>query len=309
MEKYEIGIIIINYNSSSYTVDCVKSILDKSPQQLFYKIVVVDNASQIEDFKNLKEQIGKLDNKNILVSRSMINLGFGGGNMFGVQHINAKYYAFINNDTVLLNDCLSILKGYMDETPEVAVSGPQMLNQNNERMIDFDHFVSVERELFGSKLLELMHSKKYPARKCNYDNPVIVNYVNGSFMLFRAESFHLVGGFDTNIFLFFEESDICYRLLEKGGLTSYVPEAKYIHYQGRSMPKPIITKIELKTSMFYVIRKHQGYYWYLLLRLIFIVRYGLIVLVKPKYLPLLYRIIIGLPLSKSLKLKQEIHKF
>ncbi|WP_337251638.1 glycosyltransferase family 2 protein [Maribacter halichondriae] len=128
-------------------------------------------------------------------------------------------------------------------------------------------------------------------------------------MFFRASDFNKVGGFDTNIFLYFEESDICYRLKKLGKKTYFIPSVSYLHYQGKSIDKtgiPIATKIELKTSMFYVIRKNYCYLHYQALRLFFILRYGLVSIVKPKYFPLLHRILIGLPLGKSIRHKQVI---
>jgi len=91
-------------------------------------------------------------------------------------------------------------------------------------------------------------------------------------------------------------------------LTYFVPEAKYIHLQGKSLPESITTKIELKISMFYVIQKHQGYLAYLLLKIILLLKYSITCIFKPRYLPLLYRIFIGIPISQSIKTKQKVVK-
>ena len=141
--------------------------------------------------------------------------------------------------------------------------------------------------------------------------PIEVDYVNGSFLFFRAVDFDQIGGFDTNIFLYFEESDICYRLKKENRKTYFLPNASYLHYQGVSINKakiPIAIKIELKTSMFYVIRKNYGYTHYQLLRFVFILRYGITSLVKPKYFKLFYRILIGLPLGTVIKTESRLFK-
>ncbi len=306
--KFDIGVVIINYNNADLTIASVKSVLKNTDPSLDIRIVIVDNASQQEDFQQLSIGIDQIEDSRIVLVRSMINTGFGGGNMMGVQHLNSTYYAFVNNDTILQNDCLHILKNYMDAHTETALCGPQILDETLTPKVSFDHFVSLTREVLGSAFLELINSKKCPNRTKEYKNPVAVNYVNGSFMFCRATDFNDAGGFDTNIFLFFEESDLSYRLLKAGKATYFVPKAKYVHYQGKSMPSSVATKLELKTSMFYVIRKHQGYLSYQLLRLLFILRYGLTSIIKPKYWALFYRILIGLPLSKSLKMEQKIVK-
>lgn len=303
----DVSIIIINYNSSEYTLKCVEKVLEKTSEKLNYEILVVDNASLKEDFDTLKSSLSHLNPDKISLHRSRINTGFGGGNMRGVQHAKGKYYLFLNNDTLLINDSVSICYDFMMNTADAAVSGVQIFNEKEEKQVSFDHFTSFWREVFGKQFVEKIFSK--PNRRKKYSDPLAVDYVNGSFMFFRAEDFNSVGGFDTNIFLYFEESDICYRLMKKGRKTYFVPSASYLHYQGKSINKtevPIAVKIELKTSMFYVIRKNYGYFHYQMLRLVFIIRYGLTSLIKPKYFKLFTRILVGLPLGKSLKHKQII---
>lgn len=303
----DIAIIIINYNSNEYTKKCISSVLEETSPSLSFQVIVVDNASKKEDYQSLKSFVSSLSNENIQLRRSRFNTGFGGGNMHGVQFANAKYYLFLNNDTLLSDDPIKTCYDFMESNSEAALCGPQIYNEHNEKNVSFDHFTTFAREVFGRKIPEILFSK--PNRKKEYLKPIAVDYVNGSFMFFRAEDFDTVGGFDTNIFLYFEECDICYRLKKKNRKTYFIPNASYMHHQGASVNKtkmPIDIKIELKTSMFYVIRKNYGYLHYQLLRLVFILRYGLTTLVKPKYFRLFHRILIGLPLGKSMKQKQII---
>ncbi len=307
-QKSAIAVIIINYNSSEYTLKCVDRVLEVTPAGLSYEIIIVDNASEKEDFQKLQTYVSVLKNSKVALFRSRINTGFGGGNMFGVQHSNSAYYLFLNNDTLLKNDAISICLNFMETTPDATICGAQIYNEADKPEVSFDHFTSFAREVFGKKAVEALFPGK-PNRRKIYTEPLLVDYVNGSFMFCRATDFNDVGGFDTNIFLYFEESDLCYRLKKQGRKTYFLPAAAYLHFQGKSIDKTgmsIATKIELKTSMFYVIRKNYGYVHYQILRLFFILRYGLVSLIKPKYFPLFHRILIGLPLGKSLKQKQQI---
>lgn len=307
--KFDLAIIIINYNSSEFSKKCIQSVLENTTNTISYEIIIVDNASKNKDYEVLKNYVSDLKNANIGLYRSRINTGFGGGNMYGVQFANANYYLFLNNDTLLIKDPIKICYDFMEKTEDAALCGPQIFNEHQKKEVSFDHFTSIGREIFGKKILEFVFPKKKPNRRKQYKAPLSVDYVNGSFMFFRALDFDSVGGFDTNIFLYFEESDICYRLKKKNRKTYFVPSASYLHYQGKSIQKTawnIRTKIELKTSMFYVIRKNYGYLHYQTLRMFFIFRYGLVSIVKPKYFKLFHRILIGLPMGKSLKQEQRI---
>jgi GT2 family glycosyltransferase len=305
---FDIAAIIINYNSSKLTQECVDSIIEKTDPTFNFQIIVVDNASEKEDYASLKQFCDTHPFKNLQLVRSKINTGFGGGNMTGFHFSNAQYVAFVNNDTLFLNDCFSILKTAIEKDKTIAVVGGQSFSETGKRMMAFDHFASIAKELFGRDFLEKINPKKYPKRKLEYTSPVKVNYVQGSFMLVRTSDFNEVGGFDTNIFLYYEETDLCKRL-EKIGKSSYlIPDAKYVHYHGASTPQSIAIKTELKISLLYIIRKHYGYlsFWFLLNYLR--INYIFSTLFKPKYGYLLKVLLAGAPLSKSLKVTQKIRE-
>lgn len=303
---FDIACIIINYNSSKLTHECVTSIIEKTTSSVNFQIIVVDNCSEKDDYLALKKGFENLKFEHFQLIRSKINTGFGGGNMTGVHYANAKYVAFINNDTLFLNDCLSILKNHIENNNSVAVVGGQSYTETGKKMVAFDHFASISKELLGRDFLEKINPKKYPKRKSEYTNPIQVNYVQGSFMLIRTSDFNEVGGFDTNIFLYYEETDLCMRLKKNGKSCFLIPEAHYVHYHGASTPQNITIKTELKISLLYIIRKHYGYfsYWFLLNYLR--INYAFSCIFKPKYWYLLKVLFAGAPLSKSLKTKQII---
>ena len=306
----DFSIILINYNSSSYTIDCINSILEKTSPEISYDIIVIDNASKMEDFSILKNNINGLNLSNLTLSRSKINTGFGGGNMLGIQHANSKYYAFINNDTILQNDCLSIIYQFLETNSQVSICSPQQYNEHNEVQKSFDHFLSLKRELFGRKILEKSNPKTYPKRRKIYEHPIKVQSVPGSFLVARSETFDQIGGFDTNIFLYYEETDLCYRMakLKDQGECYLVPEGRYTHFKGQSTAKSIAIKKELKISLLYVLKKNSGYMAYLTLRWWLTLKFFFKGIFKPKNFQLFLLFLKGAPLTESLKLKQQIAK-
>ncbi len=300
---FDVSIIIINYNTASYTIDCIDSILKHTDQTLSYELIIVDNASKYDNYKHLKAYT---DSKNIKLIRSRINTGFGAGNMIGAQQASGTYLAFINNDVILKNDCLSILKKFMDATPNCGVCGPQAYTDTNKILPTIDHFASLGREILGRKVLEKINPKKYPKRKTLYTTPKQAQFVAGSFMFFSAQDFNKIGGFDTNIFLYYEETDTCKRLLKHNKLAFLVPEGTFIHFHGASTPKSSNLKVELKIALLYVIRKHYGFLAYYILLTYLRIKYCFSALLKRKNRPVFKALIQQAPLNLSLKLKQEI---
>ena len=216
-----------------------------------------------------------------------------------------KYYAFINNDTLQVSDnCLKHLKDFMETESDAGLCSPQMLDEHKNFRVTIDHFSSLQREILRRPLLETLFPKTYLNRKIEYTEPTKVHYVQGSFMFIGSGDFHDIGGFDTNLFLFYEESDISRRLLkQKHKYTYLIPSLKYIHYKSASIKKSIEIKIEQKISLLYYTKKHYGWWHWKILNLYYIKRYFFTSIFKPKYWKLFVILLSGAPLSKSLKEK------
>lgn len=298
--KMDVAVIIINYNTSTFTLQCIDTVISHTSAEISYEIIVVDNNSRLEDYKNLKQNFPRKEN--IQLHRSNINTGFGGGNMFGAQFAKAAYLLFLNNDAMLLNDCLSILLKYMKANPKVGVCTAQNYDENNKFVPSFDHNKGLRRLLFGRGFLEKYNPYIYPKRKQEYTEPLEVNWVNGAFLFFDSKAFAKVGGFDTNIFLYWEEMDICKRLKNKGYKSMLIPEANILHYQGASIGSSKIIDKEAYISYLYVLRKDFGYLKYVIVRIYL----SFALLLKPKKWFLLPIVLKSNNLTQSLKTKQEI---
>jgi GT2 family glycosyltransferase len=304
-KRYEVAVIMINYNANTYTQKCIESIIEKTNPIVNYQIIVIDNASEKEDYSDLKNYIEKQNHPQVKLIRSSLNLGFGGGNMLGVENTNADFYAFINNDSILLNDCLSIILKAMKSNSEYGICGPFAYKENGEILPTIDHFASPGKEILGRSFLEKFDSKTYPNRKIKYTQPQKAQFISGSFMLVKAIDFNSVGGFDKNIFLYFEETDLCKRLVKINKFAYLIPDAEFIHYHGVSTPENMLIKTESKISFLYVIKKHYGWFWHQLLLNKLRIQYFFKSIFKKKYWYLFKVLLAGAPLSRSLKTIQK----
>jgi GT2 family glycosyltransferase len=138
----KVSVIIINYNSSEYTIACIRSIIDLTPVDLPYEIIVVDNNSQIADFENLSNNIP--DFHVVKLIKSKINLGFAGGNTLAMNYSDAQYVFFLNNDCLLLNDNLGILCRFMEENPDAGTCTAQMYSCDKPFHHSFNYFTTLK---------------------------------------------------------------------------------------------------------------------------------------------------------------------
>lgn len=298
----DVSIIIINFNTAQLTLDCIQSIKKKTNKSLLYEIIIVDNNSNYDDYLFLKKQLPQ----NIKLVRSVFNCGFSSGNMLGVHHASGKYLAFINSDVLFINDCLNDLKSYMDHNLTTGVCGPKQVSKELKWKKSFDHFHGIRKKLLGKSFLETFFSK--PKRRGNYSLPLKVDFVQGSFMFFRTDYFAEIGGFDTNIFLYYEEMDICKRLKDKGYDSIHIPTSSFIHYEGASTKLGYLKKLELTISYLYVLRKNFGYPRYLFIKYFILIQTLFKSFFNWNYWKLFFTLLtLGAPLAHSLRKKQMIN--
>jgi len=304
-EVIDVAVILINYNSSEYTINCVDSIRKKTAADINYKIIVIDNASDIGDYEKLKA-IAKYSCVEII--RSKVNLGYAAGNMFGVQFISASHYFFLNNDCVLLNDCISILKNFLKENASVGMCSPQMYSSDNQLVRSFDYFPNLFIKLFGVKSLKLFMGKNYLERKKEYFEPIKVDVISGSQIFIRGNVFRNIGGFDTTFFLYCEEEDISFKVKKAGYYTYLIPEAKNMHFGGASTKRNYLIRKEYYISFLYMYRKHYGYIAAELMKLLLFVKVIRKSFSNSENLKLAIFILGGANIKNSLKHVQKIQE-
>lgn len=304
----DLSVVTINYNSSYKTIELVKSILRYSKKEFDFEIIVVDNDSSIKDYQNLKQGIEKTPLVRIV--RSKINLGFGSGNMFGFQFAKkSDYVVFVNNDVLFKEDTFGILHKYMQNNANVGVCSGLVEHYNpNEKTHSFNHFHDLWMNLMGIKLYETVF-RKHKIDEIHKE-PIKVDFIIGSLMFFRTSTFAEVGGFDLNIFLYYEEMDICYRINKIGEETHLLPKTTYLHdcgYTTGNTNKNIDLLKEQQINYHYVFKKCYGMNHYIALYFLVLIKHAFKSILQPKiYLPLLMLHLNFSPMHKSLRTKQKI---
>ena len=281
----KLSVILISYNSTEYTINAIESINNVISTDLSYEIIIVDNCSVAKELLLLKEYLNSPKIHHCTLIESKINLGFSGGNMIGVAKSKGNYLAFVNNDTFFVEDSFSILLDYLEQNINIGVITCLSKNREGIDFCSFDHFIGIRKSIFGRFFLETFFNK--PKRKKTYDKPLEVDAVQGCFMLFKRDVFFEVGGFDTNLFLFYEEIDICKRLKDKGYSSVFFPTTYFTHFQGGSTKKSITIKGEILISFLYILKKDFGLIRFYIISYYLGLKYFFKSIFSPKYRTLL----------------------
>lgn len=221
MKEPLVSIVIVNWNGKKLLMDCINSLSKISYKN--YELVISDNGSvdgSIEYINNLKKK-----GKKIVLVENGKNLGFADGNNTGVKKANGELILFLNNDTFLDKNFLSILVDDLLNHPEYAAVQPKILSYPNKSTVDSAGSFFLNTGF----LYHFGHNKKDQKK---YDVPHEIFSMKGACMLFRKKVLDKTGVFDGDYFAYFEETDLCIRTLLSGFKLGYTPKSKIYHIGG-----------------------------------------------------------------------------
>ena len=256
----DVSVIIVNYNTSSLTLQCINSLISHT-SRISYEIIVVDNHSQDNSYDVLSKV------KGITYIYLDSNLGFGAANNIGISKSTGKYVFFLNSDTILLNNALEILYDFINKSPDnIAGVGAYLLNLDNARVHSGGDFPSLINQI--SFLDQL-----YNQQKINYTKPYSIDYITGADLLVRRCVIDKHGAFDENFFMYYEETDMQKRYHNAGYKFILVPDADIIHLEGGSFSSekklPINKLIMQLKSRYLYFKKNSSKTYYFFFRILY----------------------------------------
>lgn len=249
----KLSIIIVSYNTSDMTADCIRSTIQQT-HSIDYEIVVFDNASKDGSADRIATEFPQ-----VRLIRSPQNLGFAQGNNEAIKTVNSEYVLLLNPDTVVLDQAINKLLDYAEKTPAAGIwggktlFGDRTLNPGScfRKMSIWNQFCRASGLTGIFKHSPIFHSEHYGGWL--RDTVRHVDIVCGCFLLIKLDLWNSLGGFDKRFFMYAEEADLCLRAKDKGYNPVITPEAVIVHYGGGSekvradkMVRLISAKIELQ---------------------------------------------------------------
>jgi GT2 family glycosyltransferase len=232
MSKNEIdlSIIIVNWNTKQLLLNCLASIY-RTVHHVTFEIIVVDNAST----DGSAEAVSKAYPSITLISNPS-NLGFGGANNRALKRMRGNYAVILNSDILLRESALENMVDFMEHHPEAGLCGPQLLNADDTKQNSAGNLPVLLTEFMSKRLVRMLFPKIYyrAFRTKLFEETVQVDVVIGACMMVRKKAIESVGMMDEDYFLFYEETDWCYRMRRGGWRVYHLPEAKIYHLGGQS---------------------------------------------------------------------------
>jgi len=222
-----VAIVIVNYNSTEDTIECLQSLKNISYDNA--EIIVVDNGSNHDSVEKLQNF-----NNGFSLLTTETNLGFAGGNNIGIRYAidhKAGYVLLLNNDTVVGSDFIEPLLDTVLNSNKAGVVGGKIFYYDDPERI---WYAGGSLNCFSGRTKHIGKNKTDTGK---YDKTREVSFITGCLMLIPREVIENVGMMDEKYFLYFEDADWCYRIRKAGYRLIYSPLARIYHKESATTQK------------------------------------------------------------------------
>ena len=218
VDQPRISIVVPVHNQLHYTAACLHSVF-AATNTTTYELIVVDDASSDGTRRWLKRCRGL----KVLTNRN--NLGFIGSCNRGASAARGEFVLFLNNDTKVTDRWLDTMLAVFEQQAGVGVVGARLV------------FADGSLQEAGGIIFDDGSGWNY-GRGDDADRPQYsflseTDYVSGACLMLRRALFEQLEGFDTHYSpAYYEDTDLCFRVREKGLKVMYQPAATVVHFEG-----------------------------------------------------------------------------
>jgi len=214
----KITIILLNWNGKKDTLECLSSIAKINYPN--FQTIIVDNGSVDDSVATLRSAY-----PTVPILETKANLGFAGGNNVGIEWAlrhHAEWIFLLNNDTTIDPNCLNAFLEAAEEQPKAKVLGAKILRYDQPKVID--HLGG-----FWNPTIAEFESPDSGKEDHPYFNMMKVDYVCGAALFVHRSVLEKIGFLESKFFLFWEETDFCFRARRDGFEVWTAPIAKIWH--------------------------------------------------------------------------------
>lgn len=230
-DDFDLTIVIVSYNTHDLLRNCLIA-LPQSTIGLKCEVWVVDNNSPDESALMVAAEF-----PDVHLIANTNNPGFARANNQAIRQSRSRHVLLLNPDTIALPSSLTMLAEYLDGNPNIGAAGPKLLNSDGSLQPNGRRFPTVMREfIMTTGLYTLLNSNQKSAfdraefMRADFDMTSEVDQVSGACLMMRGSAIKEIGLLDESFFMFYEETEWCWRLKRAGYKVAYVGDSSVIHH-------------------------------------------------------------------------------
>lgn len=237
----KIAVVVVNYKTPLLVIDCIKSLIDERKSGLDLDVFVGDADSQ----DGSVDAITAFIEENKIDWATCFDIGRNGGFAFGNNYIvqnhvfPSKDYShvhFLNPDAYIHPGAVRALVDFLDANGQAGVAGSRLENPDGSLRAYGFYFPTPSREFFRGARVGLF-DRLFPKMAIKIPNLLQtkeVDWVTGASFMMPRGVLERVGLMDDRYFLYFEESDLMYRVRKAGYQVWHVAESRVVHLAGQA---------------------------------------------------------------------------
>ena len=231
-----VSIVTLTWNQTKITCEFLES--TRQLKYRNYEILVCDMGSEVDptDFINSQNY------PNTRVLRSEKNLGFTGGNNWGIRQAKGEYIFIVNNDTEVTPDLLDVLIEPFYKDPAIGVTCPKIRFFHHPDVIQYAGFNPIN--VYTGRTTSVGNKE---VDRGQHDNSGYTFGAHGCAMMVKKEVIDKVGMFPEKFFIYYEEWDWSSRILKAGYKIYYQAKGLIFHKESITMGKQSAIKVYYHT--------------------------------------------------------------
>ncbi|MCM8813594.1 MAG: glycosyltransferase, partial [Candidatus Omnitrophica bacterium] len=119
----DLSVIIVSWNVQDYLAACLESVYS-GIKKFSFEIIIVDNNSSDGSAAMVKERFPA-----VVLIENRDNAGFSRANNQAVAVSTGEFILALNPDTLVLNDALGALLGFMRAHVDAGIAAPHIRDQ------------------------------------------------------------------------------------------------------------------------------------------------------------------------------------
>lgn len=233
----KLSIVIVNYNVKFFLEQCLVSVFEAA-EGIDTEVWVVDNNSVDGSVAMVQEKFPQVK----LIANND-NPGFSKANNQALRQATGEYILLLNPDTLVEKDTFRKCIDFMETHADCGGLGVKMINGEGRYLPESKRgFPSPEVSFY--KISGLIHLFPKSKRIAHYylghlseDETNEIEILPGAYLMIRKTVMDKIGLLDETFFMYGEDIDFSYRILQAGYKNYYLPSARIIHYKGESTKK------------------------------------------------------------------------
>ncbi len=252
-----VAVVILNWNGKGFLEKFLPSVIDCNAD--FAEIIVADNASSDDSIQFLKSKYPQ-----IKIIQNEVNGGFAKGYNDALKKVTANYYVLLNSDVEVTPNWLDSVISLMETNKSIAACQPKIKSYYNKHLFEYAGAAGGFIDKFGYPFCRGRILDNLEEDNNQYDDTREIFWATGACLFVRAETFHLVNGFDEDFFAHMEEIDLCWRLKNRGYKIMYCAESTVFHVGGGTLNKTSAHKtyLNFRNNLILLCKNHPPHFFF-----------------------------------------------